>query len=105
MSTSTARAMVLEHCRPAEDRPLHLRPWPVPAPGPGEITMEVLACGVCRTDLHTVEGDLDLPRLPTVPGHQVIGRVTALGPGADSGLLGRVVGVAWMAGACGNCPL
>jgi propanol-preferring alcohol dehydrogenase len=96
-------AMVLATPRPAEERPLELRQVPMPAPGPGEILLRVSACGVCRTDLHTVEGDLALPVLPLVPGHQVVGTVVAASAGSDQAQLGRRVGVAWMAGACGAC--
>lgn len=98
------RAMFLERCRPVEERPLVSREQRVLQPGAGEVSLDMLACGVCRTDLHMVEGDLELPRLPTIPGHQVVGRVDGVGPGVDSELIGRIVGVAWMAGACGECP-
>ncbi|MBI4917703.1 MAG: zinc-dependent alcohol dehydrogenase family protein [Acidobacteria bacterium] len=96
-------AMVLATPRPAEERPLELRQVPQPVPGPGEVLLRVSACGVCRTDLHTVEGDLTLPLLPLVPGHQVVGTVVDAPADADRALLGRRVGVAWMAGACGVC--
>ena len=65
--------------------------------------MRVHACGCCRTDLHVVEGDLDLPRLPVVPGHQVVGVVDALGPGCSRLGLGDRVGVAWLHRTCGVC--
>ena len=77
------RAMVLRETKLAEERPLELSDLPLPEPGPGEIRLAVQVCGVCRTDLHTVEGDLVLPKLPLVPGHQVVGVVEA--PGAGSG--------------------
>ena len=77
------RAMVLEHTQPVEEHPLKESEMPRPEPGHGEILIKVLACGACHTDLHTVEGDLDLPRLPLIPGHQVVGRVIKSGPGAD----------------------
>ena len=82
---------------------LQLHEVDVPAPGPGEITIDVAACGVCRTDLQLVEGDLPARRLPIVPGHQVVGRVSAIGDGVDRWQLGDRVGVAWLAGACGTC--
>ena len=76
------RAMVLDKPRPAEQNPLTLRDVPLPDPGPGEIRIRVRCCGVCRTDLHIVEGDLKLPKLPVIPGHQVVGIVDAAGPAA-----------------------
>ncbi len=96
-------AMVLATPRPVEERPLAARQVAMPVPGPGEVLLRVSACGVCRTDLHTVEGDLPLPVLPLVPGHQIVGEVVAAPEGPDQALVGRRVGVAWMAGACGAC--
>ena len=66
--------------------------------------MRVTACGICRTDLHVVEGDLEARRLPLIPGHQVVGRVDALGPGAGLFAPGDRVGIAWLASTCGDCP-
>jgi alcohol dehydrogenase, propanol-preferring len=94
---------VLEQPRPVGDHPLELRDRNASVPGPGEIAIGVAACGVCRTDLQLVEGDLPARRLPIVPGHQVVGRVTGLGPGVDGWNVGDRVGVAWLAGACGVC--
>ncbi len=99
------RAMVLE--RPGS--PLHLAELPVPQPAPGQVLVRVAACGLCRTDLHIVDGDLDQPRLPLVPGHQVAGTVVARGervagssaPGALAP--GTRVGVPWLGGSCGCC--
>lgn len=78
---------------------------PDPVPGPGEVLVSVSACAVCRTDLQIVEGDLAARRLPIVPGHQVVGRITALGAGVDprQRSVGQRVGVAWTAGSCGTC--
>jgi propanol-preferring alcohol dehydrogenase len=76
---------------------------PVPAPGPGEVRLRVTACGVCRTDLHLVDGDLPLPKLPLVPGHEIVGRVDAVGPGAGDLEAGMRVGVPWLGGVCGAC--
>ncbi len=74
-----------------------------PEPGPGEVRIRVGACGVCRTDLHLAEGDL-VPRRPsTVPGHEVVGVVDALGPGAERFALGDRIGIAWLRGTCGAC--
>ncbi len=74
------KAMLLHEPKPAEQQPLELADLPLPEPGPGEIRLRVRVCGVCRTDLHTVEGDLPLPKLPLVPGHQIVGLVEARGP-------------------------
>lgn len=97
------KAMVLHAPAPAESHPLRQEELPEPQPGPGDVVLEVLACGVCRTDLHTVEGDIPLPSLPLVPGHQVVGRVIALGPGVVHPQVGTTVGVGWMGGTCGIC--
>lgn len=75
----------------------------VPEPGAGEIAIDVVACGVCRTDLQLVEGDLPAHGLPRVPGHQVVGRVREVGEGVDRWQAGDRVGVAWLGGACGEC--
>jgi propanol-preferring alcohol dehydrogenase len=74
-----------------------------PEPGRGEILLKVRACGVCRTDLHVVDGDLDLPRLPVVPGHEVVGEVIALGRDVTGVPLGARVGAPWLGGTCGRC--
>lgn len=97
------RAMVLTRCGPVESAPLSLEQRPVPQPGAGEVRVRVQACGVCRTDLHIVEGDLEAVRLPIVPGHQVVGRVDAVGPGVTLVAKGDRVGVAWLRGVCGDC--
>jgi len=76
---------------------------PVPSPGPGEVLLAVAACGVCRTDLHLVDGELPAVPLPVVPGHEVVGRVALLGAGASRFRPGERVGVPWLAGACGHC--
>jgi propanol-preferring alcohol dehydrogenase len=93
------RAMVLE----ASGRPLVLRERPMPAPGHGEILVEIKACGVCRTDLHVVDGELADPKLPLVPGHEIVGRVAALGPGVTGFAIGDRVGVPWLGYSCGSC--
>ena len=72
-------------------------------PGPHEIRVRVAACGVCRTDLHVIEGDLPPHRTPLVPGHQVVGRVDAVGEGASRFAVGDRVGIAWLRGTCGRC--
>ena len=76
---------------------------PLPEPGPGELRVQVTASAVCRTDLQLVTGDLDPHRLPVVPGHQVVGRVTAIGAGVDNDRLGERVGLVWLASSCGEC--
>jgi propanol-preferring alcohol dehydrogenase len=94
--------MVVERPRPAAERPLALEERPVPQPGPGEVLVRVEVCGVCRTDLHLAEGDL-APRRPRVaPGHEIVGRVAALGPGARL-REGARVGIAWLHASCGRC--
>ena len=92
------RAMVLR--RPGERLAMEERPDP--APGPGQIRIRIEACGVCRTDLHVVDGELPDPKLPIVPGHEIVGRVEAVGEGVDF-KLGARVGVAWLGHADGTC--
>ncbi len=75
----------------------------VPAPGAGEVLLEVTACGVCRTDLHILDGDLPAVATPIVPGHEIVGRVAARGRGASRFRTGDRVGVPWLGGACGHC--
>jgi propanol-preferring alcohol dehydrogenase len=94
------RAMVLE--RPKT--PLVMRERSVPQPGQGEIVVEIAACGVCRTDLHVVDGELPDPKLPIVPGHEIVGRVAAVGNGAIGLSVGERVGVPWLGATCGVCP-
>ena len=93
------QAMVLHR----QHAPLVLEELPLNDPGPGEILIEVAACGVCRTDLHVVDGDLTQPALPVIPGHEVIGRVLALGAGVDGFEAGQRVGVPWLGWTCGVC--
>ncbi len=97
------RAAVLERPAPAGDRPLAVTTRPDPFPAPGELLLRVSACAVCRTDLQICEGDIEARRLPVVPGHQAIGTVEALGEGVDGWRTGDRAGVAWLAGACGDC--
>jgi propanol-preferring alcohol dehydrogenase len=75
----------------------------LPQPGQGELRLRVAACAVCRTDLHLVDGELPLARLPVVPGHEIVGTVDAIGPGVDEALRGRRMGVPWLGGSCGAC--
>jgi propanol-preferring alcohol dehydrogenase len=94
------RVMVLERPR----TPLVLQERSEPAPGPGELLIAISACGVCRTDLHVIDGDLPHPRLPIVPGHEIVGRVAAIGRGVGGFSVGERVGVPWLGGTCGACP-
>jgi alcohol dehydrogenase, propanol-preferring len=96
--------MVLDSPSPAESRPLKLCDVPVPEPAPGEVLVKVRACGVCRTDLHVVEGELPDPKLPLVPGHQVVGTVDRVGEGVEESGVGDRVGVPWLGGTDGTCP-
>src|SRR5258706_9411669 len=96
-------AALLDAPKPVEQNPLKLADIPDPAPGDREIRVRVAACGICHTDLHTVEGDLALPRLPLVPGHQVVGLVESRGRGAGRFQEGERVGLAWLHRACGEC--
>jgi propanol-preferring alcohol dehydrogenase len=94
------RAMVLDRV----GAPLRLVERPVPFAGPGEVLVRVEACAVCRTDLHVIDGDLPEPKLPLVPGHEIVGIVEAVGPGDTAGLRpGQRVGIPWLGQTCGHC--
>ncbi len=98
------RAMRLFEQGNVEDRRLNMVELPVLVPGPGQISLRVQACGVCHTDLHTVEGDIHPPRMPVTPGHQVVGIVEAVGAGlGESFEVGDRVGVPWLFSACRSC--
>src|SRR6185295_17861318 len=97
------KAMLLHGSAPIEESPLRLEDVPDPVPRAGEVLVRVTACGICRTDLHVVEGDLAEARRPVIPGHQIVGTVERIG-GAVPGLaIGERVGVAWLQGTCGRC--
>jgi propanol-preferring alcohol dehydrogenase len=96
-------AMVLEATAPIATAPLRASRRPLTQPPPGMLRLAVAACGVCRTDLQICEGDVVPRRLPIVPGHQIVGRVDALGAGVTDWRVGERAGVAWLAGACGVC--
>ncbi|MDD5633227.1 MAG: alcohol dehydrogenase catalytic domain-containing protein, partial [Methylococcales bacterium] len=74
-----------------------------PQPGPGEIRIKVSACAVCRTDLHVVDGELPNPKLPIIPGHEIVGRIDMIGDGVEGLRQGERVGVPWLAHTCGTC--
>jgi propanol-preferring alcohol dehydrogenase len=93
------RAMVLE--RPG--KPLRMEEVPAPSPGAGQVLLRVHACGVCRTDLHLVDGELPDPKLPVIPGHQIVGTVVETGPGVTLHRVGDRVGVPWLGWTCGAC--
>jgi propanol-preferring alcohol dehydrogenase len=93
------RAMVLERQR----EPLRLVELPDPEPGAGQLLLSIATCGVCRTDLHIVDGELTEPKLPLVLGHQIVGTVVGLGPGAERFAVGDRVGVPWLGWTCGQC--
>jgi alcohol dehydrogenase, propanol-preferring len=97
------RAWVVDRPGPVAEGPLRWVTLPEPEPGRGEVRVRVSACGVCRTDLHLAEGDLPPRRPRTVPGHEVVGVVDAVGPGADRFAPGERIGIAWLRGTCGHC--
>jgi propanol-preferring alcohol dehydrogenase len=84
-------------------KPLDLVDIPIPEPGPGQLLVRVRACGVCRTDLHVADGELDRGKLPIVPGHEIVGEVAALGPGVEGFAIGERVGIPWLGETCGRC--
>src|SRR5262245_6665897 len=87
----------------AAGHPLERRALPLRDPAAGELLIKVRACGVCRTDLHVVDGELRGPKLPLVPGHEIIGTVAALGHGVDRFRIGERIGVPWLGFTCGAC--
>jgi propanol-preferring alcohol dehydrogenase len=93
-------AMVLQQ----PGQPLVARTLPERAAGPGEILARVAACAVCRTDLHVVDGELRQPKLPLIPGHEIVARVLACGPGVDGFAVGSRIGIPWLGWSCGVCP-
>jgi propanol-preferring alcohol dehydrogenase len=101
---ASMRAWRVRRPAPMRRRPLDFDPAvPVPQPAPGELLVAVRACGVCRTDLHVAEGDLAVHRPGVTPGHEVVGEVVALGPGAEGFAVGDRVGIAWLRHTCGQC--
>jgi propanol-preferring alcohol dehydrogenase len=94
------QAMVLKNLRTA----LQWTDLPHRQPGPGEIRVKVAACGVCRTDLHVVDGELPNPKVPIIPGHEIVGRIDAIGAGVEELHVGERVGIPWLGHTCGVCP-
>jgi propanol-preferring alcohol dehydrogenase len=97
------KAWILNKLAPAESRPLILTDVPVPEPGDDEVLVKVHACGICRTDLHVVEGDLVAKSVPITPGHQVVGLIEAVGARVEQFQIGDRVGIAWLNRTCGVC--
>jgi propanol-preferring alcohol dehydrogenase len=97
------QAWTLNKPAPVSERSLRIQNIPVPQPADDELLLRISACGVCRTDLHVVEGELPVRRSPLVPGHQVVGHVVGLGPRVTGFSVGDRVGVAWLNRTCGTC--
>ncbi len=97
------RAMAMDKTGTVESHPLALRELPVPEPGPGEVRIRIRVCGVCRTDLHIVEGELPPAKRPIIPGHEVVGMVDRIGTGVRTIQEGDRVGIAWLQKTCGSC--
>lgn len=104
MGTGTMTAWQVVNPGPVSSRPLRQASVPIPEPGPDELLVKVLACGVCRTDLHVAEGDLAVHRPHVIPGHEVVGEVAAVGSDTGGGFApGDRIGVAWLRHTCGRC--
>ncbi len=97
------RAMLLSNQALVEQQPLKLTDLPIPQPVGGQIRIQVQVCGACHTDLQIIEGDLHLPKLPIIPGHQVVGNIDAVGKSVTHLKIGQRVGIPWFHGACGTC--
>lgn len=97
------RAVILNEQKPMEENPLELKEVEKPTPGQGEVRIKVNTCGVCHTDLHEIEGDLELPSLPVTPGHQIVGTIDDLGEGITDWAPGTRVGVPWLYSTCQEC--
>lgn len=94
------RAMVLKH----QGQELQCVQLPIPSPQENELLIKVHTCGICRTDLHVVDGDLKQPKLPVIPGHQIVGEIVKLGSAVSDFHIGQRIGVSWLGGSCGHCP-
>src|SRR2546423_15706090 len=97
------KACVLQAPAKVESNPLQYEDVPAPEPGEGQVLVRVRACGVCRTDLHVVEGELPPRKSPVIPGHQVVGVVEQMGERADRFSMGDRVGIPWLHETCGEC--
>ena len=97
------KAMLLSQVGDVTADPLSLSDLPVPEPMPGEVLVQVKVCGICRTDLHVIEGELERPKLPLIPGHQAVGIISRVGSGVTTRRPGERVGIAWLQGTCGQC--
>jgi propanol-preferring alcohol dehydrogenase len=97
------KAMQLNQPAPVDQAPLQLTELDRPEPGPGQVRLKIHTCGVCHTDLHIVEGELNLPRLPIIPGHEIVGTVDAVGEGVTLHKIGDRLGVPWLNQTCGKC--
>jgi len=103
MSSALMAAWAVDEPRPIDQGPLVRVERPIPVPGPGQVRLQITACGVCRTDLHLCEGDLPSRRALVIPGHEVVGIVDQVGPGTNRFARGDRVGAAWLARTCGEC--
>lgn len=97
------KAMVLEGIAPIDSAPLRWTDMPDPAPGVGEVRLKAHCCGICRTDLHVIEGELPRQKLPIIPGHQIVGTVDKVGTDCRELQVGDRIGVAWLRHTCGEC--
>jgi propanol-preferring alcohol dehydrogenase len=97
------KACIVDEPGPMDRHRLRFADAPLPTPGADEVLVRVHACGVCRTDLHIIEGELPVRRLPLIPGHQVVGEVTAVGASAEGFAVGQRAGIAWLQRTCGVC--
>ena len=97
------KAMVLRRAGDISASPLQRQEVPTPQPGPGDVLVRVTVCGICRTDLHVVEGELEDPLLPLIPGHQAVGVISQVGASVTERKVGERVGIAWLQGTCGRC--
>jgi propanol-preferring alcohol dehydrogenase len=99
MKAGTMRAMVLEH----QNQPLVYKEVSIPKPGEGQVQIKIIACGICRTDLHVIDGELRHPKLPLIPGHEIVGKINEVGIGVDNLKINDPVGVPWLGYTCGEC--
>jgi propanol-preferring alcohol dehydrogenase len=97
------KALILEKTAPLETKPLRPVELPVPEPGPAQIRLRVLACGVCHTDIHEIEGDIKPPQLPIIVGHEIVGLVDKTGQDVTEPEAGTLVGIPWLGSTCGKC--